>query len=1127
MVAFENEPDVPEKRRAIHYIDDEDVARDTASIGPRANRKHSTSMGPRMSHQLSTASTMSIHSVHSRRRRSVNPAHVLPVHYRTLSIGIEDSKSRDVKDAARTRDHVAAEIGDLDWHKISIAEVYGRLRSSPEQGISTEQVARLVTEYGRNVPSPPPSHLARDIFGYMFGGFGSILLTGSILVFVAWKPLGQPPQTSNLALAIVLLVVFIVQAVFNAWQDWSSSRVMASITSMLPEACMLLRNGVQTQVAGPDVVPGDVLFVKAGNKLPADVRFVEISSDAKFDRSILTGESMPISGSTECTDENLLETHNIGMQGTHCISGSGIGVVIATGDRTIFGRIAKLTNAPNTAMSNLQKEILRFVIIIVSLMLLMNVIVVIVWLSFLRKQHPTWILVPNLIVDLVTIAIAFVPEGLPIALTASLTITASIMKKNNVLCKSLKTVETLGAVSIICSDKTGTLTKNQMTATNCLVGTTSMTAQDAFNSKEHLEDSNFSSTKQLHALAGLCNAGEFEAATTNLPLKDRVIIGDATDQAVLRFSEGLGSVHELRNMWRKRFDLAFNSKNKFMIRIFSALPTTDPETALSVKEAEDFRQSEDMLLTIKGGPDVLIGRCTSIVNIDGTLSPLDSNTLATIESIKDAWSNKGKRVILLARKVLPAHVIKHDLSSGHFEIEAVEHAKTNLTFVGLIGIVDPPRDEIPEVCRTLRRAGIRIFMVTGDFKLTAQAIARDCGIITNPPDRVDDCTALSRDAIVEEDFEEKRRKKHAVSRTMGCEPEVSRSIVLSGPELIVLNDNQWSQLATYDEVVFARTTPEQKLRIVREYQARDHLVAMTGDGVNDAPSLKAADIGIAPGSGSDIAIEAADMILLDSFSAIVEAVMFGRVVFINLKKTICYLLPAGTFSEFWPIMTNVIFGLPQILSSFLMIVICCFTDCAAATTLAYEKPERDVMLRPPRDPKRDRLVDWKLLLQSYGFMGTMECVSSFAMAYWYCQRKGVTFGNLWFKYGAMPEGLNQEYVQMVLNEASSIYFVNLVVMQWFNLMALRTRNLSIFQHPPAFNKMTQNLYLFPAILFALVFAFIFLYIPGLQRVIATTTVPVEHWFLPMAFGAFILLADESRKACVRKWPGGFLARIAW
>jgi sodium/potassium-transporting ATPase subunit alpha len=301
---------------------------------------------------------------------------------------------------------------------------------------------------------------------------------------------------------------------------------------------------------------------------------------------------------------------------------------------------------------------------------------------------------------------------------------------------------------------------------------------------------------------------------------------------------------------------------------------------------------------IKGAPDILLPRCSHILGDKGEIMPMNDLHLKRIEDTKDFWSRQGKRVILMARKATTVP------TSSNAEKEVLFAARHGLTFVGLCGIVDPPRDEIPEVVKILRGASIRIFMVTGDFKLTAQAIAEECGIISDVA-MVDDINALARES------------KQGFSR---------RSIVLSGPELMTLNENQWDQLCQYQEIVFARTTPEQKLRIVKEFQSRDNVVGMTGDGVNDAPSLKAADIGIAMGSGSDIAIEAADMVLLDSFAAIVQAVTYGRLVYDNLKKTIVYLLPAGSFSELWPVITNVAFGIPQALSSFLMIIICCLTD---------------------------------------------------------------------------------------------------------------------------------------------------------------------------------------------------------
>lgn len=227
--------------------------------------------------------------------------------------------------------------------------------------------------------SPIPTQWLSKIMGYFFKGFGSILLIGCILVFVSWKPLGQPPSVANLALAIVLLAVFIIQAAFNAWQDWSSSQVMASITAMLPEDTLVLRNSTVATVIATNLVPGDIVYLKAGNKLPADIRFIEVSSDASFDRSILTGESLPVNATVDSTDDNYLETRCIGLQGTHCTTGTATGIIVSTGDQTVFGKIAKMTSEPNTELTTLEKEILRFVLQIFIIMFLMIIIVIVVW----------------------------------------------------------------------------------------------------------------------------------------------------------------------------------------------------------------------------------------------------------------------------------------------------------------------------------------------------------------------------------------------------------------------------------------------------------------------------------------------------------------------------------------------------------------------------------------------------------------------------------------------------------------------------------------------------------------------------------------------------------------------------
>ncbi|EJT99446.1 sodium-potassium ATPase [Dacryopinax primogenitus] len=1031
-------------------------------------------------------------------RGAPNTTSRVPIEFRTLSIQIEETRQSE----ARTGEKETRELLDLDWHILPAEDVLQRLSTSQQVGLDQSQAARRLQQHGKNVISPPPSNLLLKIIGYFFGGFGSLLFVASIICFLAWKPLGFPdPQASNLALAVVLLIVVLIQAAFNAWQDFSTSRTMASITNMLPADVSIIRDGQQRTIPAPQLVPGDIVNISLGQKLPADMRLLDVSGDLRFDRAVLTGESIPVAATVEKTDENFLETKNIALQGTLCVAGSGLGVVIQTGDLTVFGRIAKLSNKSATHMPTLVIEILRFVLLIASMAIGVAVIIVILWGAWLHKAQPNFINVPTLLIDVVSVCVAFIPEGLPVCVTLSLARTAQVLSQNKILCKTLSTVETLGAVNVICSDKTGTLTENRMTVEHCYTLDDEFTTPEA---RDKIVKGGIPGevVRVLQTIGAMCNAAKFVADEKTVTGHGK-IAGDATDTAILQFAESLSSAEDIRAQYTEIYRQSFSSKTKYMLKLVS-------ETA--------SKGNSECTMFIKGAPDVLWERCGHcFASTTGNSVPLDRESMAKLVAVQEHWASQGQRVLLLARKKISLELLPKDAAKGTpLYDQVIGDLAYDLEIVGLLGIVDPPRADIPETVRVCRSAGIRFFIVTGDHPNTAVTIAAKCGIVTHP-EKIhhfsDLDPTMDTTDIAHFTFDNENREVNAV--------------VLDGSDLTKMTTAQWDQVCQYEEIVFARTSPEQKLRIVTEMQSHGNIVGMTGDGVNDAPSLKAANMGIAMGSGSDVAMEASDMVLLGPFSTIVVAIQYGRLVFDNLKKTVLYLLPAGSFSELMPVIFNVLFGLPQILSNLQMIIICVGTDVLPALSLVMEKPEADLLLRRPRIPKKDRLANWRLIIHAYFFLGILESLCAMALAYWFLQRKGIPFSAMWLTYGNLPPDIDPDNFNELLNQAQSVYFFTLVIMQWGNLLSTRTRRLSIFQHPPIFNRATQNLYLFGAMACALGIAVFFSYIPFFQNVFLTRGVPVEHYFLPLAFGIGILLIDECRKYGVRKWPKGILAWVAW
>jgi sodium/potassium-transporting ATPase subunit alpha len=402
--------------------------------------------------------------------------------------------------------------------------------------------------------------------------------------------------------------------------------------------------------------------------------------------------------------------------------------------------------------------------------------------------------------------------------------------------------------------------------------------------------------------------------------------------------------------------------------------------------------------------------------------------------------------------------------------------------------------------------------------LTAAAIGKQVGIITSTgePDSLFTVEAKVKEGDL----------PAVVTRDL----RIQGSLVLEGKDLVHLTQAHWDVVCQYEEIVFARTTPEQKLSIVNAFQERDNIVAVTGDGVNDAPALKAADVGIAIVTGSDVAIEAADLVLMGSFSSIVDGIRLGRLVFQNLQKVIGYLLPAGSWSEIWPVLMNVYFGVPLPLSPFLMIIICCFTDLFCSLSLIMEKEEFDLLTLPPRHHKTDHLINFKVYAQSYLFIGVMETITAHAMFFLYMWKYArIPIGSLFFAFEKYSDGFfghTQAELTNFNNTGQCVYFVTLVILQWGNLLSVRNKRLSILQADPIRAK-RRNPWLFLGALAAFIIAIFVTEVKGIKNLFNTASVPIEFWLIPLPLALGILLMDEIRKLLVRTFPKGPIAKIAW
>merc|ERR1712121_373639 len=702
-----------------------------------------------------------------------------------------------------------------------------------------------------------------------------------------------------------------------------------SFKNMVPQYALVRRNGEKVTIKAEELTLGDIVEVKFGDRIPADIRVLE-ARGFKVDNSSLTGESEPQQRTPEFTHDNPLETKNIGFFSTNAVEGTCVGMVVNIGDNTVMGRIAGLASGLASDETPIAKEIAHFIHIITGVAVSLGVTFFII--AFILGYN--WL---DAVIFLIGIIVANVPEGLLATVTVCLTLTAKRMASKNCLVKNLEAVETLGSTSCICSDKTGTLTQNRMTVAHMWFDNKIAEADTSEDQTGTGFNKNAPGWKALERVACLCNRAEFKAGQNDVSILKREVNGDASEAAILKCTElSKGNVMDYRARNKKVCEIPFNSTNKFQV---------------SIHETEDPNDNR-YLLVMKGAPERILERCSTIV-VDGREMPLSEEWKYSFETAYMELGGLGERVLGFCDFMLPAD--KYPVGYP-FDADDVNFPVEGLRFVGLMSMIDPPRAAVPDAVLKCRSAGIKVIMVTGDHPITAKAIARSVGIISEGTENVEDIAARTGRDVKD------------------ISPRDARAAVVHGGELKDLSEKQIDEILMYHtEIVFARTSPQQKLIIVEGCQRMGAIVAVTGDGVNDSPALKKADIGVAMGiAGSDVSKQAADMILLDdNFASIVTGVEEGRLIFDNLKKSIAYTLPSN-IPEISPFLLFMIASVPLPLGTVTILCIDLGTDMVPAISMAYEQAESDIMKRQPRNPFTDKLVNERLISMAYGQIGMIQ-----------------------------------------------------------------------------------------------------------------------------------------------------------
>ncbi len=792
----------------------------------------------------------------------------------------------ETKNASMERDS----SDDRPWFAFETAEAAEALQTSAENGLDVELAASRLESRGPNelteAPKPP-------FWKKLLEQFSSFLVIILILAAVVSAVLGEFVQ------AIAITAIVLLNAALGVVQERRAEEAMAALQKLSAPEAQAVRGGRRHTVPAREIVVGDLVLLEAGNYVPADMRLVE-SANLRIEEAALTGESVPVDKNAELVlgpDTHLGERHNMAFSGTLVSYGRGKGLVVATGMQTQIGQIAELLQSVEIEATPLQRKLDQLGKVLGWAALAVSGLVFL--LGWVRGYDPL-----EIFLVAVSLAVAAVPEGLPAVVTVTLALGMREMIQRNALVRRLSSVETLGSTTVICSDKTGTLTQNMMTATRMWVdGTVFEIHANEKNSGDgpeapdgifrvngsQVDLSDYPASTTALWVAVLDNDADFEAAEDG----SYRVVGDPTEVALIVAANRAGARRkELEQAYPRIDEIPFDSSRKRMTTVHKVLKPK-PEDASPFYDGSLLNWE---VAATKGAPDVVLDLCTHYQTIEDVTEPMSDEKRQRILDANEAMAQEALRVIALAYRV------EKDVPDQ----ATPETVEKDLIFVGLIGMIDPARPEVPPALELARAAGVRTVMITGDYPDTAQAIAEDIGLM---------------------------QEGHQV---------------LTGQDLEGMDAERLMQEAKRTDI-FARVTPEHKVRIVNALKAANQVVAMTGDGVNDAPALKRADIGIAMGiTGTDVAKETADMVLTDdNYASIVAAIDQGRVIYANIRKFVFYLLSCNG-AEILTILAAIMVGVPSPLTAIQLLWLNLVTDGAPALALGMEKGEPDIMDKPPR-----------------------------------------------------------------------------------------------------------------------------------------------------------------------------------